>query len=302
MDNVNNNKLIDFISDRENLDKFKIEKTFFIASLPVVGYLIAFFYNWGFLDFFNVPLYLMNIGIENIIISTTIVLVVTMLVFVFIFLLYILSSKLPNKQKIIQPPKKTSVKEQVAIGVVALLIFSLFVIFGIHIGLIFKLLIIFSAFILLTFILFGLPYYYFPHEDFFVDTLNKYYERDYQIKLKQSETPNKIPFFSYLYNSPLRGYTIYFILIMSWALIAAMSGSFIASRTKEFNTFSEDGTDYIIISVYNDKFVSISVDKNHNITTDYLKISSLDSLKNVQKENIGFINQYKREQNQGLSK
>src|SRR5690242_6781417 len=50
-----------------NIFKVSIEKTFFISSLPFIGYLLAYIYQLAYYSFFNVPSIFIRVGIEEII-------------------------------------------------------------------------------------------------------------------------------------------------------------------------------------------------------------------------------------------
>lgn len=53
--------------------KFKIEKGFLLATLPFAGYITAYAYEGGYLSFFGIPSFLIRLGLEEIIVATSVV-------------------------------------------------------------------------------------------------------------------------------------------------------------------------------------------------------------------------------------
>ncbi|HSX39394.1 MAG TPA: hypothetical protein VLI92_02280, partial [Candidatus Saccharimonadales bacterium] len=114
------------------MPKLNIEKTFFIASLPVVGYLMSYFYQFGFYNHFEISYLFIQVTVE----STILAVVINIAICAFIIILILIAKGFPNKKEQIQ---KASFFDQ-TVGLAILYIILQIVIAYIQINLIFKLL------------------------------------------------------------------------------------------------------------------------------------------------------------------
>ncbi len=72
---------------------FGLDRTFFLFSLPFIGYLVAYSFNIGYFDFFNLPLFLVPIDIPSILLSNIAVVSIVSIVFSLLTIVFMVSSR-----------------------------------------------------------------------------------------------------------------------------------------------------------------------------------------------------------------
>jgi hypothetical protein len=96
---------------------FGIDKTFFLASLPFIGYLVSYSFNIGFYDFYDLPLFLVPVDIPSILLSNIAVLGIGSIVFSLSTIVFMVSFREQLKLALFVVPMSILV----ALGVVILL-------------------------------------------------------------------------------------------------------------------------------------------------------------------------------------
>lgn len=268
----------------------KIEKTFLLASFPFIGYLITYVYQINFLKFFDIPNEFFQVNIENIISSTVLILLISILISICIFLVILFFNKLPKaKPKEYKDPTLLSYN---TVAIIVLLI-PLLMLYNFN-GIILKISILLSFWIILIFLIYGRPYIYFPKETSFLETIKKYSRKVYEEKQeKQKELPSQNKLSIFLFQPPYFGYTTYLVVITVVIFISFVVGVYIPTNQENFYILNENGKNYIFVGLYDKQLLTVSFDVEKKITTREIKIVPLSSMSDFTYQNTGRINLYK---------
>src|SRR3989344_6519204 len=103
----------------ELLKRINIPSSILVALVPIIGYVAAYFYQFGYYSVFGVPEYLISANIENAIKSTSLLILVGVVIGGFIFLV----NKMPeSKNKDEKKTKSTSIAETNIVFVIFVLL------------------------------------------------------------------------------------------------------------------------------------------------------------------------------------
>lgn len=236
--------------------KFNIENTIILAGFTIVGSLSAYFFQLGFYNYFQVPYLFVTNSIESTILGTLLSTLFGTILFIPIYF----GLKLPKTEI---KYHETSFKEQI-VGISLVFLF-------LEIGLIFtfKFTIYFiissiTLFIVLAFLLFGLPFFYFPKEKSYKEIIKKYIDKlnqEKKIESKKNVPLNIIEKLKLFFPYPqVYGYILYgFIMIIYIALSYAVGSAFGQSNTN-FQIYTENRKKYILLGTYQQNLLLKQVD------------------------------------------
>lgn len=290
--------VIKYLSDVNTLSNLRIEKGFFIASFPLVGYLIGYLYRLTYFDFFNISNLFVRVGLEEILVSTSLVVATSFVIGIIIFLLLFINAKISHK-KITPEVSKPSFKEALTVFAIISISIAILFFFLLSFSLFYKVLLIFIAISFISLITFVMPYLYFPEEESFAETFRKYQEKVYLDRLKKQGRANIFARrFGFLFIPPYFGYTLYIIVVGIFMLISSAWGQLLASNTESFFVLDTPSHKYILLGIYADQLLTSSLDDTNTITGDDINLLPLTSMKDFRYQYTGRINAYKTSQKQ----
>ncbi|MFA6270536.1 MAG: hypothetical protein WC657_05025 [Candidatus Paceibacterota bacterium] len=260
------------------IKKFIITDSIFVAILPVLGYLAAYFYQLGFYAYYDVPSYFMKVDLETIITSivTTCLFAITAAMIYPFFNLYVGE----NKNKV----------SRSWIGIIGVILVSEIIItiaFLIFIETFAGLPMILRVFIFL------IPCIYF-NQLLFLKSKSVYPRlsylkglKQYYIKGTQTEN-NKTTEFNY---QGLNSTTISLGIVLLFCLIIFpnLLGKAIASSSKDYLVFNQENHKYIIVGKIDDKLISVKLKDNFKETDKQIRLLLPENL-DLKYESLGEIN------------
>jgi hypothetical protein len=271
-----------------------IETTFLVASLPFIGYLMAYWYQFGFYRYLDVPTMLIKVGIEDVIRVVTPVMALVIFV---IFLLVLFRLGAPPKPP--QKPQKLTYYPTVFVVALVCVFLITFIVYSLQQTLVIK--IVMSVILVLIFILVALlPRFYFPDAKTFALAISSYNkiikEKNEKSQGEDSTTENNKKLFPFelIPESKTHSYGVYFFAIIVLCLVSLILGWDHASSKDMFLIHTDDlMNEYIIIGPYNDNMVSVMIDKERK-TASQIKLLSVSDGVNLSYKYTGLINAYKK--------
>jgi hypothetical protein len=296
MDEKNkSNSLISYFSN--------IEKTFLIASLTFLGYLVAFIYKASYLDFYNIPILFTEVTLRDIIFSTSIVAITVFILTIIILILRSLKININKKPSLQVKYVEPSLRGDIMGSTIIFILLSFLIIKFLTFALIFKIIATIILFIIFAIIIFILPLYNFPNEKTIKEKFEKYYKKRIEKELlnfqkRTLREEKRSDLIEILFQPPYIDFSTTFIVILVVVILALLLGNSLASIKQDFYVLNQNNQTYLMADVYNNQFLLMSFDKDKKITTGNILILPLDNIENFTYENIGLLNTYKNEQKQ----
>src|ERR1019366_670931 len=158
-----------------------VEKTLLIACLTFLSYLVAYIYKISYLSFYDIPLLLTKVTLEDVIFSSIGMIIISSLMGIFAFLIISLPRVPEPEPQFVKSTLLTTV-------IVSTLLFGFlaaFVIYFVLLSHTFKIIALLIIFLLYTLGTFGLPIYHFRSEKSIKMRFRKYYEKKNAIAEKR---------------------------------------------------------------------------------------------------------------------
>jgi hypothetical protein len=288
------NNLISYFSN--------IEKTFLIANLTFLGYLIAYFYKASYLTFYNIPIQFTEVTLSDVIFSTVAVILIVFGLAIIIFIFRLLFKTNKNSQvKYVEPSFGGDI---LGSAIIFILLFFLILIVKVTIfTLTLKIIVLITIFLFIIIILFGLPFYNFPNEKSIKMKFEKYYEKrrteQFQKFQKISQQEEKgVDLIGILFDPRYIGFSATIIAILVSVILAILIGNLAASTPNSFYVLNENNQSYFMADIYNNQIILMSFDEEKKITTGNILILPLSDIGKFTYKNTGQLNTYKNEQKQ----
>lgn len=227
-----------------NVLKEKFGENLVLAAIPVIGYAVALFYQYGYATYFEFPLELIEVDLEMTLTSS---LWVAVYFFVIAFFLDFYSSFVSSERvlsKIIKNVLRFSMLPFVFMFVTA---------FDRSMFLMFLASILFGVVLSVVPPLFSMKKI--GYKKALINSLN-------EENLGGKRQASKPSFFE--------DYMAYFSMLLIFIGVCHGAGKYNAEQKKEFYIFHYDGQDYVLISSYGENFVASKIgDEKHKITKEF---------------------------------
>lgn len=270
-----------------------VEKTLLIACLTFLGYLDAYIYKISYLSFYDIPLFLTKVKLEDVIFSAIGMIIISTLMGIFVFFLISLSRNPEPEPQFVKSTLLTTV-------IVSTLLFGLiaaFVLYFVLLSPTFKIIALLILFLLYTIGTFGLPIYLFRGEKSIKMRFRKYYEKinirgekRYKEGLMKQRRES---LFDILLKPPFLGLYVYFISIITSMLLAAILGTTMAANKESFYILNENNQSFFMAEMYEDQLVLVAFDEQKKVTTGIIQILPISDFKKLNYRNTGKLNVYK---------
>lgn len=257
------------------MDKFRvnIEKSLFLAILPFAGYITAYNYEKGYLSFFGIPSFLIRLGLEEVIVATSVVAFGLFNLYLLLTCLYpfrnLLGKNAKGRTFLISIP-------------LFLFLFPFIFIFSSN-SLLDKLII--SLFIFFSILLwqFGFPFL-FCQGSSLEEKIIKAEKADREVwKIED-----------FIFRKPqLRTLYIVFLALFGISILAHSAGVRDATEQKSYLLFSDSVT-YALIKTYPDKKIAIEINKESKHIENNIRIIPTDDNLELNIESIGPLKKEER--------
>lgn len=250
------------------MSKFKlnVEKGLLLAILPFVGYITAYNYEKGYLSFFGVPSFLIRLGLEEIIVATSVLVLGLFALYPFLAIIY------PFRNLMGKSVGGRTLK----ITIILFLFLSPIIFIFNSSSLLDKLVTSLVIFLILLFYEFGFPYLFYKGSSL-----------DEKI-VKAEKTHKEVgQIEDFIFSRPqLNTLCILFFTIMFISFLADLAGVRDANNQKDYLLFSDNGT-YAVIRTYADKKVAVEINSESKYIENNIRIISINDNLELRVEDIG---------------
>ena len=230
-----------------------------ISFITLYGYIVAYAYEVGYLSYFDLPDFLVRIGIESIVRSSVITTYVILTIYVSLKIFVFFFSSLSSSER-----ETNHTRESIYLSAIILILNIPFVVAIAQNTLdiaIFSGLILFAYFLIFIFL------------SIFVENLSPNNIKAIYVMGKS------LDFFKFEKKifSKTQIVIVFFliILILYSVVLSKLLGRSGASRESEFLTFSSNEETYIIVRKYEDRFIAVNINKeNRTLNNKYMLIAS----------------------------
>lgn len=262
------------------MDKLKVnvEKGFLLAILPFAGYIIAYSYEKGYLSFFRVPSFLIRLGLEEVIVATSVVIAGLSIFYLILMILY------PFRKHISKSAKGFTFLK----SIVLFLILSPFISTFSSDSLLDKLIVSYIIFLFILLWQFGFPLLFYKGSSLEEKIIRADKEKD---EVGQIE--------DFIFSRPqLKTIYIIFLTIAYISLLAYKAGVNDASSQKDYLSFSDNTNTYIVVRTYVDKKIAIEISGESKHIENNMRVIFDDANLELNIENIGPL---KKEEKRSIS-
>lgn len=270
----------------EFLQKLKPSETLFIASIPLAGYISAYYYQLGYFSFYKLPTFMITVTFESAISASLISLIVMSSL---IFIIYITLKKSPETPDKIPP--RPSFWSTLAVSVLLSVILPI-AIFSIET---FPLILKVSFSLLIGALLMGmalfLPRIKYSGEKDYWTSVRKYYNELYKKQLIPKPHQEDFPQIRFPTDPFLFKIIVSIIFFIGLIAISFFAGYIIPESQEEYYVTQVNGEDFIVLRTISESALAISLDRKTHKTGNTIELIPSSQLIALKLENLGKLNE-----------
>lgn len=249
------------------LKKLDITQILSVISIPILGYISAYFYLYGKYTYLNIPIYLIEVNIDLAIFSTFLSLI-SLIVLLAMGLAIYIGFKFPVKKN---PEldnisiKKGDFWTTLLVVLIFLSLVSFFILKINNLSNLIKILLLILTNVSLSLVAFLPPILEFSEVKGYINKFDSYSEKVYKERLAKAKQEKNVKFdiskiFLFLQSFLPLNYFFYFIFFFCWILLAIIIGYGEIPSQHNMPIINSKSNNFILAGKYNGNLILVPID------------------------------------------